>query len=103
MAVVELELELKIVGVVAGRLKGIDMEKMVVDGESGQEVECIRCRRWRMVHWLMGVLQSLMEGCKPWIEVAWMVCGEPSSVQVGLAESWVDSGLGLERIGQASA
>ena len=38
MAVVELELELKIVGVVAGRLKGIGMEKMVVDGEVG--------RRW---------------------------------------------------------
>ena len=45
MAVVELELKLKIVGLVAGRLKGIDMEKMVVGGESGQEVECIQCRR----------------------------------------------------------
>ena len=56
-----------------------------------------------MVHWLMGVLQSLMEGCKPWIEVARMVCGESNNVQVGLDESWVDSGLGLERIGQASA
>ena len=54
MSVVELELELKIVGVVAGGLEGIDKEKMVVDGESGQEMECIRCRKWMMVHWLMG-------------------------------------------------
>ena len=50
MSVVELELELKIVGVAAGRLEGIDRERMVVDGESGQEMDCIRCRRWRMVH-----------------------------------------------------
>ena len=49
------------------------------------------------------VLQSLMESCEPWVENEWVVCGQLSNAQVGLAESLVDSGLGLERVGRSSA
>ena len=44
-----------------------------------------------------------MESCKPWVENEWVVCGQLSNAQVGLAESLVDSGFGLERIGRSSA
>ena len=50
MPVVEPKLELKIVAMVAEKLEKLGREKMVVDVENGQEMDCNRCRRWRMVH-----------------------------------------------------
>ena len=50
MPVVGPELEWKIVAQEDGKLNELGREKMVVDVENGQEMDCNRCRKWRMVH-----------------------------------------------------
>ena len=50
MPVVGSKLEWKIVALVDWRVDELGRERMVVDVETGQEMDCNRERKWRMVH-----------------------------------------------------